>query len=190
MAEFEIKGPDTGENEPTGGFVDDRLTEAEINAAVVPTPLRSLKDRRQQLNKALFLDHPVPRYSDPQIFIRLLPVVAKKLNAGVKKREVQGKRDEKIDWQLLANCDLLVECCDGIYAIWPDAPDDKVSLDGADNWSKFDERTAIALGVEQEAQYPDAVVRKLFFTDGDLISAANALLEWSNNAGVKADEDF
>ncbi len=178
--DFKVVGPDTPQPE-------DVVTEEEVQT---PTPLRSLKVRRAELVENLYLDHPVPRYSDPQVFIRFHAVESKKLNASVKSRENQGKRDPKIDWQLLANCDLLEECCEGIYAIWPDAPDEKVALSGSGHWSKFDQETAIALGVEKEALYPTDVVRKLFFTDGDLIAAANALLIWSNEASQKSDEDF
>jgi hypothetical protein len=185
---FEIVGPDTPAAE--SAVLAAPVTPEKEAEAPLSTPLRSIRERRENLVDGLYLDHQIPRWHDPELFVRLNPVVTKRLNARVKAREVQGKKDDKIDWQLLANCDLLVDCCAGIYAVWPDNPDVKASLDGKDEWSLFDQRTAVALGVENEAQWPEQLVRKVFFTDGDIITAANALINWSNAGAAKADEDF
>jgi len=121
------------------------------------------------------------------LFIRFKPISATKLNATIEKRRKQ-KSD---DWSYLANADMLIDSCVGIYAVVDGDHDKKMSLrlnDSNGSWTKFDPDLAAALGIES-VRATDTV-NGLFLTEGDMIDVANKLFRWSNIANNEADETF
>jgi hypothetical protein len=159
---------------------------AEVQTST-PTPLASLQARREQIVNDLYTDIQVPRWDSPEIYVRFKPVSTIKLNAAIERRRKQ-KGD---DWSLLANADMLIESCVGIYAVFNGDTENKLSLSPTDpngKWTKFDTELAKALGVD--AQRATDSVQALYLTEGDLIDTANRLFRWSNVANDEADETF
>lgn len=169
------------------------------------SPLGSLKKRRAQIADKLFLELKVPRWDTPdadgergpEIWVRYRPAAP---SGAAKKAEqfnrMGGKKPD--DWAVQLNAQVLVQCCEAVYAVQGDAPEEgeedarpKISLREGDPYgtlTKFDPDLADALGIENaNAQ---AVVRKLYFTEGDLIAAANKLMEWSGVANDEAEDGF
>jgi hypothetical protein len=175
MAEFNIT-TDDGEE-----FFEESVGVSEV------TPLASLKDRRNQILNDLYLDVKVPRWNDPEIFVRFKPVSASRLNKVLEKRRKAGGED----WAILANADMMIDSCIGVYAVMDGDRDTKLSLRPGDpkgEWTKFDADLGAALGVEQKLA--TATVRALFLTEGDLIEASNQLFAWSGISAQEADEAF
>lgn len=141
--------------------------------------LASLRDRRAQGLKKLFVDLPVPRY-DPPIYVRFKPMAAARITA-ISKRFEKSKDPDK---DVLANAVTLAEACIGIFQL--DAGGAEVSVDVEhpnDDWPRFDTTLGGMLGIEV-AQAVEAV-RGLYLTDGDVIATAGKLTEWS---GYTVDE--
>lgn len=163
-------------------------TEGVADVATTPsTPLLSLRNRRVEIVNELYIDIQVPRWEEPELFIRFKPISATKLNATIEKRRKQ-KSD---DWSYLANADMLIDSCIGIYAVVDGDHDNKLSLrlnDPNGSWTKFDTDLTDALGIE--ANRATDAVNALFLTEGDMIDVANKLFRWSNIANEQADETF
>lgn len=160
------------------------------------TPLLSLKQRREELKKKLYIDLPVPRWGpDLEIVVRYGPVDNNVVEKALEFRQNQFKQGNQIraGWSILVNADVLVHSCIGIYAILdgdgiqrslrPDDPDGP--------WTRFDPDLAANLGLDPVVS-PGAVdaCRALYQTDGDLLIAANKLFEWSGESTEKLEEDF
>lgn len=180
MVDFSITNGDNGFPTP------DNSGEVLIPTTVT-SPLESLKKRREKLMSDLYVDIRVPRWDDPEIYVRFKPVSAIKLGAAVERRRKQ-KGD---DWSLLANADMLVEACIGIYAVVDGDLDNKLSLKSGNpdgKWTRFDPDLAEAIGVEAERAVDSCIA--LYMTEGDLLDTANRLFRWSNIAGDEADEAF
>ena len=186
MVDFKIEGDiDAPADEPIWEAAVPKVEEP-----LVSTPLSSLKDRRTQIVKELYTDQRVPRWENPQIFVRLNPINTTQMNASLKKRS-----NSKVpDWALRANADVIVMSCVGIYAVFEDEPDVKLSLREGDphgTWTKFDPDLCKALGIEEGTtdQHVNAV-KGLYFTDGDIVDAADKLLRFSNISNDEADGLF
>jgi len=156
----------------------------------VVTPIVSLKARRAEIIKYLYKDIQVPRWDNPEIFVRFNPVDVTELNEAVNRRRKQGLKD----WPQRANADVLINACVGVYAVFPDSPDVKLSLREGDpygEWTKFDKALAEALGIEvTDGDAAVATARGLYMTDGDLGDTTERLLKFSNLSNEQADETF
>lgn len=177
MADFIIgqEGNDFSEQTAVPGFVPPA------------SPLLSLKKRRESIVNDLYIDIQVPRWDEPEIFVRFKPASATRINSIIERRRKQKAEN----WSLLTNADVLVDCCVGVYGISPDDPGTKLSLrenDPYGSWTKFDHELAEALGVEVSSNADCCIA--LYMTEGDLIDAANKLFRWSNIANDEADETF
>ena len=187
-----------GGQEHPFGVVDDPSSPP---APLPKSPLALLKERRKELKGTLHTDLKVPRWGSadlpgtPEVFVRYAPVDNKTLEGIIENRSKQGK-----GWSIFANADILVASCKGVYACLDGDYSKKyslaandVALDQAEGvpWTKFDPTLRAALG-ESEATHPNAadVCRALYWTDGDLLNAATALMEWSGLSAEKLDEDF
>jgi hypothetical protein len=181
MVDFKIDNEEDGfTSEPVAVFAG--AEESDANTA-----LASLKNRRAQIVDEMYIDVQVPRWESPEIFVRFKPVSTVKLSAAIDRRRKQ-KGD---DWSLLANADMLIESCIGIYAVLDGDHDKKFSLNPGDPlgaWTKFDPTLGKVLGVD--VQRATDVVKELYLTEGDLIDTANKLFKWSNVANDEADESF
>jgi hypothetical protein len=157
------------------------------DAAPSVTPLLSLKDRRNQIVNELYVDLQVPRWESPEIYVRFKPVSATKLNTSIEYR----RKSKTADWSFLANADVLVDSCIGIYAVMEGNVDEKLSLrpdDPQGSWTKFDSDLAKALGLDVNRAVDTCI--GLYLTEGDLIETANKLFKWSGIANEEADETF
>jgi hypothetical protein len=163
---------------------------AEVESArVEETPLLALKNRRTEIVNDLFVDIKVPRWESPEIYVRFKPVSNTRLNATINRYQKDAKNGQ--DWSFLANAQMLIDSCVGIYAIVDGNEDVKLSLREGDpygKWTKFDTDLAAALGI-QANRATDSVIG-LYLTEGDLIDTANKLFRWSNIANGEADETF
>ena len=151
------------------------------------TALKALKARREQLQKDLFIDLQVPRWDDPEIFVRYGP-----MDPTAAEKAIDTRRQSKApDFMVWANADVLARSCIGVFACLDGDYETKYSLN-PDNpegpWTRFDPALARALGLITDAAAD--VVRGLYQTDGDLINAASALTEWSGHASRKLETDF
>jgi len=149
--------------------------------------LASLRTRRAEIVNELYTDIKVPRWDEPELYVRFKPVSAVKLNKAIEKRRKAGGED----WSLLANADMLIDSCMGVYAVVDGDTDNKLSLKTGEpkgDWTKFDMDLANAIGIE--AQRASDVVLGVYLTEGDLIDTANKLFKWSGVAGSEADEAF
>lgn len=169
------------------GSVEDAAGSEGGNVQIDVSPLAALRARREQLVNELYIDIKVPRWDEPELYVRFKPVSAVRLNSAIERRRKQ-KGD---DWSILANADMLIDCCLGVYAVMNGDTEEKLSLREGNphgSWTKIDKDLANALGIEAE-RASDACMG-LFFTEGDLIDVANKLFKWSGIAGDEADEDF
>lgn len=183
MVDFKINSGNDEEFEETSGVE----APAPVTAADPTSPLASLRARRAEIVDDLYLDIKVPRWEDPEIYVRFKPVSTVKLNAAIDRRRKQ-KTD---DWSFLANADMLVDSCIGVYAVLNGDTTQKLSLAPGDHkgtWTKFDPSLAAALGVD--ANRAIDVCQALYLTEGDLIDTANKLFRWSNVSDEEADETF
>ena len=160
------------------------------------TPMFSLKARRAEIVSNLYIDLKVPRYSEPELFVRYSPVDAVKMGQAWDKRSKQKDEKGKVldDWGIRANADMLIASCQGIYAVFADNPEEKLSLREGDpysKWTKFDKDLASSLGLVTPASDPAvATVRAIYLTDGDLGDATDRLMKFSNISAAQADETF
>ena len=154
-----------------------------------PLPIASLRERREAIRSTLYYDLQVPRWEAPEIWVRFDPIKASRAD-----QVIQARMDSKDDERgVLLNADLLASSCREIWASVP-GDDTRYSLNvngviGVGPLTRFDPALAAALGLPDGSKAVD-VVRALYWTDGDLIAAANALAEWSGKKGREADEVF
>lgn len=158
--------------------------------------LGNLKERRQQVVEKQYLDRAVPRWSDPEIFVRFKPVdhatIRKAMDAtddsGGNRRQ-RREAGKKARGELQANIDVLIEGCVGVYAVLDGNRERKYSLRKGDprgEWTKFDPELADNLGIE--AGSATEVVRALYLADGDIMTTAGAIAEFSGYREDTADE--
>lgn len=149
--------------------------------------LKSLAAKREALKEGLYLDLQVPRWNDPEIFVRFGPI-----DVTLTETVVEKRRKSKVpEWSILANADILAQACVGIYACLEGDQETKYSLRVGDengSWTKFDPDMATALG--SVLQGASDVVRALYLTDGDLLEAARQVTDWSGIKNEQVDEDF
>jgi hypothetical protein len=185
-----------------GHLSDDEVVPLQPNDPVTveekPTPLFSLKARRQEIADKLYVDIRIPRWEDPEIWVRYKPVTAKAFADAINERSSKGGSD----WSFLANIDMLVVHCMGVYGREDTGEVDedeepiyrKFSLkEGSPDgpWTKFDLdlSDALGLGIDHKGGQA-ATCRGTFFTEGDIIATVNYLLRWSNIANDEADANF
>ncbi|SDC46256.1 hypothetical protein [Nocardioides lianchengensis] len=159
-------------------------TTGEVEAAP-GSVLESIRARRDRAKSVLFIDIKVPRY-DPPVWVRFKPTEQKRID-GAGERARKSKDDDRT---VIANAAILAEACIGVFEV---VDDDKVSIDPTDrstdpaDWPKFDKRLARLL--EIPAGKATDVVRGLYLTDGDIISTAADLGEWSGYARDMLEQD-
>lgn len=179
-----------------------RPTAIDQRPAAPGSPLFSLRAVRERRRAKLYVDLPVPRWADPvdgnpgtRLFVRFGPVSQSRVERLSKMTE--KSRDPEKNVRL--NASLLAEFCLGIYVLVDDdgaevAVGVDPSADDAsdpDQWPRFDDALAESLGLQSGLPAGD-LVRATYFTDGDLMSTANRLTQWSGyvltDAGDLEDE--
>lgn len=148
--------------------------------------LNQLAARCAEIQNAQVLDLPVPRWTDPEIHILYRPLELEALTKAQKAvAKAKGDRSEVV---LDQNASGLIKACVGIYAL---IDGERYSLKQGDpngELTVFDDDLAAALGLDPGRALP--LCKKLFITDGDLLSHALQLTEWSGFAATKSDEEF
>ncbi|HTW17083.1 MAG TPA: hypothetical protein VMF51_18275 [Nocardioides sp.] len=178
------------------GHESDRFEADQVGHGEQPEPgeapaapgsiLDGIRARRDRAKAALFVDIKVPRY-EPELWVRFKPTEQKRIDAAGEKAR-KSKDDHRI---VNANATLLAEACIGVFEV--DADGEKVSIDPADrstnpdDWPQFDKRLARLL--EIPAGKAVEVVRGLYLTDGDIISTAAELGEWSGYSRDMLEQD-
>jgi hypothetical protein len=156
----------------------------------VGSPLALLRAKRAELKAKLYLDLAVPRWqvAGRQVWVRYGPGNPSVLTASADRRKAAYKKGDP-DWQVRANADLLAAACLAIYdvPIGEQPPEgDLPVLD--DPYPTFtDPEFQEAMGVQRNAA---ETVCTLYLTEGDLLLAANTLLDWSGLMSEKVEQDF
>lgn len=152
---------------------------AEMKAAK-GSPLERLRAEREAMQQRLHIDLRVPRYELP-IFVRYGPLSQARTEA-IDKR-FRNKKGE--DRSVLLNAAILVEACQGVFVHDEDGEPVGIDPEQPHVWPKFDAHLAEMLGIET-ASAAD-VARWLYGTDGDLISTAQKVVEWSGYGDTEDD---
>ena len=141
--------------------------------------------RRKEIAAELFLDLPIPRWDEPQIWVRYRPMTLAELRKVVSSAEPKNnqgggkpKKSSTSEAVLMANRDLVIACCMGVYAV-QDGQKFSLHPEGKDRpWTKFDPHLAEVLEVEGEFT-ARKVVDAIFHTEGDLVSHVDQLAAWT-----------
>lgn len=163
--------------------------EVEVSRGAASSILSSLKERRKEVLEAQVLRLAVPRWEDPVIVIMYKPVEHGFIKS-VQTRVEKAKADRRAEVEVEANVDILIRGCLGVVAI---VDGKEYSLRPGDEEGEptvFDADLAENLGVDGVGgKSPTArqVVRELFITDGDILSAANELIKFSGYQETEAD---
>jgi hypothetical protein len=149
--------------------------------------LQQLKNRHEEIKQNDYIDLPVPRWSDPEILVRYQAVdhgVIRKGGQEVDKAPARRKPDTEVN----ANCDVLARACVRVFAR---IDGEEFSLKPGEprgDFTKFDRDLAENLGLDPDQSSARQVIRKLFFTDGDILSHAQKVAEFSGYREQEADE--
>lgn len=160
-----------------------------VARGAAPSALFSLKERRQEVLEEQILHLPVPRWENPAIVVKYKPVEHSFIRAA-QERVRKASNDKKAEVELLSNADMLIRGCVAVVAV---VDGKEYSLRPGDEHgepTRFDQDLAENLGVEGIGDKPPTarqVVRSLFITDGDILSAANEVVKFSGYREAEAD---
>jgi hypothetical protein len=165
------------------------------------SPLMNLRAQRTAIINALYLDLEVPRWSDggqPGVWIRYKPAKFTLTLMAAERR----KESKDPEWLELANADVLVDACVGVYTK-VDGNAYTVNSDG--QWVQFDPdqavpsdwvpvtgeggtRLAEAFGIQTNTAV--GIMRGLFYSGGDMMAHSGRLNEFSARVMPEADKQF
>lgn len=161
------------DDEPTGS-VDQSLS-----------ILDQLGARREQIVTGELLDLPVPRWTDPEIWVRYRPAEHPVIrNLQTKAEKAPNK--ERFSTEFNSNADLLIKYCVGVFA---KVDGQEYSLRPGDHkgdLTTFDHDLAANLGLHEGATARQTL-KALFITDGDVVAHAQRLIDWSGYREIDAD---
>jgi hypothetical protein len=168
---------------------DERVSSDEVVLGHSPSILSSLKERRQQVLDEQVLRLPVPRWDDPVIVVLYKPVEHSFIRIA-QDRVSKTNADKAASVELDVNADILIRGCVGVVAIL-DGVEYSLRL-GDENGdpTRFDGDLAMNLGVEGiggKEPTARAVVKSLFLTGGDILSAATEVVKFSGYRETEAD---
>lgn len=154
--------------------------------------LGHLRDRREQIAEEQLKVIPVPRWSNPEVFVRYRPVEHDELRKA--QRLVERAKQNRSAAEVNSNADVLIRACVAVFARL-EGRDEEMSLrpgDPTGELTTFDRDLAANLLGPEEAENATArqVLRALFFTDGDILSHAEALVNWSGYRTRETDEQL
>lgn len=150
--------------------------------------LGQLKNRREEIRKGEHLDLPVPRWEDPTVIVKYTPLPHAVIRQAQDRVE-KAPKQRKYETELNGNCDLLIRACDSViaridgqdYSLRPGDPKGEPTV--------FDPDLGENLGLGENATARD-IVKALFITEGDILSHARSLVEWSGYREAEADEQL
>jgi hypothetical protein len=169
--------------------IDERVSSDEVVSGNSPSILSSLKERRQQVLEQQVLRLPVPRWDDPVIVVRYQPVEHSFIRL-VQERVTKATGGKKAAVEIDANADILIRGCLGVVAILDGVEYSLRPGDENGEPTRFDSDLASNLGVEGvNGNQPTAraVVKALFLTEGDILSAVNEVVKFSGYRETEAD---
>lgn len=148
--------------------------------------LGSLKERRLEVFNAQELRLPVPRWDNPEIVVKYKPVDHKLIRKTQDKVEGIKDKDKKFQAEIDGNADLLIRGCVAVvaivdgkeYSLRPDDPHGEPTV--------FDMDLAQNLGLGDRVTARE-VVKALFIAEGDIMSASQALVQFSGYRETEAD---
>lgn len=147
--------------------------------------LGQLDKRRQQILEKEWLDLAVPRWTDPEIFVRYKPVEHEHFSRGTQRVDKATPKDRpKVELEV--NIDILVRGCIGVFARIEGKDYSLRPGDPHGDWTTFDEDLAQNLGLPSGAGARQ-VVKGLFIIDGDIMSHGSSLGEFSGYKEAEAD---
>lgn len=152
--------------------------------------LGRIKSRREEIAAAQFTDIRVPRWENPELWVRYgtleHPFIERTFD-----RARKAKKENRGEAVVNSNADILIEACIGVYAIHP-TTNEKVSLSPRgedDEWTRFDPDLGETMGLSTDATARQ-VLRTVYFTDGDILSAAGDVVRFSGYVQTDADRDL
>lgn len=147
--------------------------------------LGNLKARREAIIENAHKDLPVPRWRDPEIFVRFRPVdhsVIRKGQVAVEKALDRDKARREVE----VNSDLLIAACVGVYAVIDGVEYSLRPGDPEGELTTFDDDLAENLGLEGSTAR--AVVKGLYIFDGDILRTAGEVIDFSGYTRERANE--
>jgi hypothetical protein len=162
---------------------DDTTTD-KINPASI---LGGMAARREEIIASAHTDLRVPRWTDPEVFVRFAPVDHGVIRRGQVRVDKAPDKD-KARVEVEANSDLLAAACVGVFAVidgkeYSLRPGD---YDGA--WTGFDDDLAEALGMDPSARTARQVIKALYMFEPDIIKTAGDVVEFSGYVTNKSNE--
>lgn len=148
--------------------------------------LGNLAERREEIIQGEQLVLPVPRWEDPEVLVKYKPIDHGHIRAAQTRVE-KAPKAKKFQVEVEGNIDLLIRGCLAVvakldgeeYSLRPDDPEGDPTV--------FDSDLAENLGLPEQAT-ARSVVRALFITEGDILSHAKSLVEFSGYRETEADE--
>lgn len=150
--------------------------------------LSSLKERRQQVIAEQQLALAVPRWSDPVIVVKYKPLPHELIRASQTRLE-NAPKAKRAGLEVDLNADLLIRGCTAVVAVVDGEEYSLRSGDPTGEPTLFDADLAENLGLDDAAKARD-VVKALFITEPDIISAAQSLITWSGYKETEADDSL
>lgn len=150
--------------------------------------LGQLSKRHDDIKNAQQLTMAIPRWSDPEIWVRLKPIAHEDIRRAMERID-KAQKAMRGQVELEQNIDLLIKACIGVFATLGDDPTE-YSLrpdDPEGDHTRFDHDLAANLGLS-EGVSARHVVKALYITEGDILSHAKALIEWSGYRDTEAEE--
>lgn len=138
--------------------------------------LGNLAERSKKIEAELFFDLRIPRWEDPELWVKFKPASFAKLRETTERAEKAKKAAEKAEITVNGHMDVLIDACVGVYALI-DGEQFSLGEDINGDLTRFDQN--LAARFEMEDTRARAVVRELYKTDGDILGAANRLAELS-----------
>lgn len=170
------------------------MTDTEPGGPTTPTAPRksilgNLARRLEEISGTMHLDVAVPKWTEPEIYVRYQPVDHEYLAKGRDKIQA-AKKNQRGSVELQVNTDLILHAAVEVFGILDGNMDKRYSLregdeDGAP--TTFDEDLAEALGLDRIST-GRSIVDKLFPTDGGIISHGAAIAEFSDYREAESDE--
>lgn len=149
----------------------------------------NLQAQRKQIADELLLTKQIPHWgppSGPEIFVVYRPVQVEELDK-VRRKAEKNKNLTRAQQGLLAAKDQLILACEKVYGI---IEGEKYSFgpEPRGESTRFDAEMAATFGLKNNSAR--AVVEFLFLNDGDLLSHAEAVAEFSGFGNEQLEDDF
>jgi hypothetical protein len=161
------------------------------------SPFDGLLAKLAKAREELTLDLEVPRWHDEfgfRVVVRYAPLTPGYVT-GVAQKFAKATDAERM---VLVHAQCLVHCCRGVYLVEDDGTKLAFNSDNPDGpWPRFDGESgadlARTIGANPEASLGGSaidVVKRLYFTEGDLLLAANELAVWSGETNERTEQGF